>query len=66
MRDPAPPKLKPMGLLLLLDDDADADEAVREEPYLAASRRSLTAVSWASNLLMMRKVMVSELRGLLM
>lgn len=43
MRDPAPPKLKPVGLL-------DADDMLRVEPCLAASRRSLTAVSWASNL----------------
>ena len=43
IRDPAPPKLKPTGLF-------DADDMLRVEPCLAASRRSLTAVSWASNL----------------
>ena len=43
IRDPAPPKLNPMGLF-------DADDMLRVEPCLAASRRSLTAVSCASNL----------------
>ena len=43
MREPAPLKLKAEGLVegLVLRE---------EEPILAASRRSFTAVSWASNL----------------
>ena len=42
IREPAPPKLKPIGF---------EDEAMpRVEPSLAASRRSLTAVTCASNL----------------
>ena len=44
IRDPAPPKLKP-------PDALDDDERPRVEPSLAASRRSLTAVSCTSNLL---------------
>lgn len=43
IRDPAPPTLKPTGLL-------DANDMLRVEPCLAASSRSLTAVSCASNL----------------
>ena len=45
MREPAPPKLKPIGL-----EDEVREERPRVEPSLAASRRSFTAVSWASNL----------------
>jgi hypothetical protein len=41
MRDPAPPKLNP---------PPEGDVKPRVEPIFAASRRSLTAVSWASNL----------------
>ena len=46
IRDPAPPKLSPRGL----GSDVDEEERPLVEPDLAASRRSLTAVSWASNL----------------
>ena len=43
IRDPAPPKLKPEL------EGLEVEETLRVET-LAASRRSLTAVSWASNL----------------
>ena len=43
MREPAPVKLKDGGF----DEGLELRE---EEPILAASRRSFTAVSWASNL----------------
>lgn len=42
IREPAPPKLKPSGPVWAARP--------RVEPILAASSRSLTAVSWASNL----------------
>lgn len=42
MRDPAPPKLKPL--------DSFEDARPRVELALAASRRSRTFNSWASNL----------------